>query len=317
MLALDANDSPVIAFRDAQSVKLARRGPAGFTVQTIDSGDVGCGVSLAVDSAGVAHVAYNKNQFPYALKYARVPVNGAATIEIIASASITAVGTSSIAVDPSTGEVHVGAYISGRGHYARRASTGGWSVRLAMFDGNQINLALASGVPHLVASSNASVGVQASVLSHGVAVDGGLPDGGLFAQTTVNSTIGVSVLHDASLALDASGTPWVSFQHPNFRDLRLSTRDGGAWVSETVPNGSFGGATSLQWFNGWPHIAFVGTTNFVARYAVKSASGWTITTIDPKPITVGTVSLKLDSTGAPHLTLFDPDPAVRRIIYVH
>ncbi len=316
MLALDANDSPVIAFQDAQSVKLARRGPAGFVVQTIESGGVGRGVSVTVDANGVAHVAYNRNQFPYALTYARVPVSGAPTLEVIASTSITVVGATSIAFDEATGEVHVGAYIDGRGYYARRASAGGWLFRRGMFDGNQINIALASGVPHLIASSNASVGVQASVLSHGIAVDGGFPDGGLFAQSTVNSTVGVSDFHEASLALDESGTPWVSFQHPSFRDLRLSTRDGGAWVSETVTT-TFAESTSLQWFNGRPHIAFIGTSNFIPRYAVKTDAGWNISTIDPKPITVGTVSLKVDSTGAPHLTMWDPDPAVRRVIYVH
>lgn len=316
-LALDASDQPVIAFRDTQagSVKLARRGAAGFSVQTLDTGDVGAGVSVAVDASGVAHVAYMKNDFPYALRYARVPLVGAPSVETIPTPSLTVVGDTDIAFDEATSTVHVGAYLNGRGWYASRQGTGAWDVRYAMFDGNQIRIALSGGLPHLIASSNASVGVQASVLSHGVWVPGGLPDGGSFATSTVNSTVGVSVFHEASLTVDDAGTPWVAFQHPNFRDLRLATLDGGTWVKETVDS-TFATHTAVAWYGGAPRIAYSGTASFVPRYAEKSGTFWTFSTIDPKTLQQE-FRLKVDSTGRPHVTMYDPDPAVRRVVYVH
>lgn len=317
-LALTLADEPVIAFQDSQagSVRLARGGPSGFTVQTLDVGNVGAGVSVAVDATGVAHVAYTKDTFPFALKYARVPLSGAPSVQTITTPTLTTIGDTSIAFDDATGTVHVGAYLNGRGWYAWRQGAAAWQSRYAMFDGNQMAIALSGGVPHLVATSNPSVGVQVSVLSHAVLVDGGLPDGGLFSESTVNSTVGVSVRHDASLAIDDAGVPWVAFQHPSSRNLRLSTLQAGSWVSETVESSPFAGSTSLDWFAGAPHIIWLGTNNFLPRYGVKSGSSWTITPIDPKPL-YRTLRLKVDSTGRPHVTMYDPDPAVRRVVYVH
>ncbi len=313
-LALDPSGAAVVAFRDAAqgSVKLARRATGGFSIITVDTGDVGYGVSLAVDPNGVAHLAYSNGAYPYVIRYARVPVSGAATVETVESSGLIAAGATAIAVD-DTGAVHVAAYASGDAHYATRDSNG-WHPRFAMYDGQQISLAVSGTTPQIVASSNPSSGVQASVLTYGL-FDPSAGDGGAFVTSTVNSTVGVSAFHDATLALDSNGTPWVAWQHPNYRDLHLSVRDGGSWSSQVV-DPTIAGATSLKWFNG-PRIAYVGTSNFVPRYAEATDAGWLLMTIDNKSISVGTVSLAIDATGRPHVTLYDPDPSVQRVYYLH
>jgi hypothetical protein len=317
-IAIDATGRVHVAYVSGNSLRLARSGPAGFTLATIDNnGGVGKNVSLAVDAVGNAHIAYSKEQSPESVKYAYVPLTGTPTLETVES-NILVIGRTAIGLD-STGAVHIAYYALGDAHYATRRGNG-WFARYAMEDGQQVSMALFNDAPQLVANANASSGVVVTVLSYG-AFDAGAPDGGVFVERTVNSVVGASAFHEATIAVDGAGVPFVAYTDPNFRDLRLAVLDGGNWSKSTVFNGLTGDAW-IQMSSTGPRIAFNGTpgtgaVTYRPRYAELVDGGWNFTVIDNKDITVGTLRMVLDAQGRPHVTEYDPDPAIRKVFYIH
>lgn len=319
-LALDSPGRAYVAYYDqgAKSLKLARSGPTGFTFLTVDAsgGDLGQGVSLAVDAQGTAHLAYTQAAYPMAIKYASVPTVGAPAVETIETGLIQ-VGATSIAID-SLGRIQVGYFFNGDGHWAIKTVTG-WDRRTAMTYGRDITLAIAGTTPFLAASANPSAsGVQASVLQYAWLDAGTPPDGGAFLSATVRSTVGVSLSYEPAIAIDPNGTPIVAYTDPNFRDLRLATRAGGAWTSEIVDSNFGEHAALVVSPAGATGIAYVGGASFLPKFVERLAAdaGWQGVVIDPKGL-VQQLSLAYDSTGRPHVTFYDPDPTLRRVYYLH
>ena len=116
----------------------------------------------------------------------------------------------------------------------------------------------------------------------------------------------------ASLALNASGQPRISYAHvltcptPPYDEtcsnLKFATKDAAGWHTETIYQGGFVGSTSLAVDgSGNAHIGF--WDRDYAYYAYQSASGWQIETVGNMIGNPGemVVSLALDGSGRPRM----------------
>jgi hypothetical protein len=106
-----------------------------------------------------------------------------------------------------------------------------------------------------------------------------------------------------SLALDAHGSPRVSYQDVNNGDLRYATRNGAVWTTETVDAaGSVGQYTSLALSaQGEPRISYRDHTNADLKYAAKNGASWVLETVDAAGDVGQHISLALDALGNPRI----------------
>ncbi|MDH7578388.1 MAG: Ser-Thr-rich GPI-anchored membrane family protein [Bacillota bacterium] len=109
----------------------------------------------------------------------------------------------------------------------------------------------------------------------------------------------------ASLVLDASGRPRVSYYDKTNGDLKYAYRDGTAWRVETVDaQGDVGKYTSiaLDRTSGYPRISYFDETNGHLKYAYRDATGWHIETVDSADCAGKYTSLALDTSGRPRIS---------------
>ncbi|MCU0610272.1 MAG: hypothetical protein MUE60_00600 [Candidatus Eisenbacteria bacterium] len=113
--------------------------------------------------------------------------------------------------------------------------------------------------------------------------------------------------YDGTNSLDASGWPHISYYDGTNSDLKYAWRDASGWHLETIDStGSVGFYTSLSLdTSGNPHISYYDHTNHDLKYACEDAEGWHVETIDSDGHVGWYTSLALDVSGNPHISYHD------------
>jgi len=118
----------------------------------------------------------------------------------------------------------------------------------------------------------------------------------------------------ASLALDTSGNPHISYYDATAGNLKYARKSGGVWTTE-IADGSannLGSNTSIEVDAlGNPHVSYYDETTFDLKYARKAGGVWTIETVDgPAVGSAGEYSsLALDAAGNPHISYLRIPPS--------
>lgn len=334
-LALDASGDPAISYHDDSSndLKFTWSGDGGASwpagnIRTVDGAeDVGYYSSLARDASGDPRIAYYDG-INRSLKYARSD-DGGATWPAEAIKTVDSDGDvgkfASLALDPS-GNPHISYQhpYSAIGYdaslkYARSGDGGAtWpaanlrTVEAAGDVGYFSSLARdASGNPHV-----SYYDWDNCALKYARSDDGGAtwPAGNI---KVIASGKGVGA--SASLALDASGNPQVSYYDQAAGTVKYTrSQDGGAtWPAGNVRTvGSVGVVltyTSLQVDpSGNPRIAYYDQAHGDLKYARSDDGGATwpaayIRTVDSRGDVGGCASLALDASGTSTIAYYDWD----------
>lgn len=108
----------------------------------------------------------------------------------------------------------------------------------------------------------------------------------------------------ASLALDASGSPHISYYDEPNDYLKHAVKTDTGWQTEAVGRiGAGGRYTSITVDQeGRSHIAYRGNQGL--RYVWRDESGWQCQTVDAAGGNFGRTSIAIDSSGNPHISYF-------------
>lgn len=284
-LSLYPEGTPAIAFRAGTpcgDLQYAERRGSAWAMETVEAGDdyrtsgSACSSSLAIDPAGIPHIAYAGGSSPAGLKYATKTGNGWQV-----SAIDTGNGTgfaAALALDRSG--LPVVAYIRKTGHcntlVVAKAESTGWTTTEIFSDPstsaeNELDLSLAldsRGNPHLGYYDN----------SRGEIIYISLPGrepAGIERVTPVGRT-------RLSLALNGHDQPFISYYDPAGRELRWAARGPGSqWAlrvvekmedgdGEPVPDISPGSSLAFDPY-GHPAIIYSSPENNGLKYAAWSA----------------------------------------------
>jgi hypothetical protein len=251
--------------------------------------------SLALDSAGRAHVAYGQDHLYYA------------------------------AYDNGLWRFHVVDWGEGVGQYAALALDGDNLPHISYYDETHGDLRYAhyDSTQWFTATidSTGAVGQYTSIaldgnghphISYYDAGNSGLKyasfDGTSWATQTVDD-LGVMGRY-TSLALDDTGQPHIAYYGtPNLKYARLN---GATWVIQIVdPTNLVGRFASLALDEaGQPAISYYDETNHDLKFATWDGTAWQVETVDAGEIgdaNGGLTSLAFDATGHPYIAYFAPD----------
>lgn len=117
---------------------------------------------------------------------------------------------------------------------------------------------------------------------------------GTWTNTTLDAKNSVGLY--PSLAIDSDDHPTVSYYNKTAGDLKLAEFNGTKWLFSTIASGGDQGRYSSLHINpstGRYSVAFSDDTNGVLKYAERTASTWSIKTID-SVITKGASYVSLD-----------------------
>ena len=349
-LGLDASNNPHIAYYDQpqDAIKYAHRDGGGWHVETleVDIDNDAPQISLAVDSLGEVHIAFDGDRAPgYGLQYGRRGPTGW-TSEYITNPGLQIVGLSlaldgddapqiGFAVDETLKLGH--AYREDDGWHTVYADTGlgrPYDVSFAL-DAQGRPMAAMNRGDALLYGWNDGAGwlfeVAANAAADGLslALDGdGRPwvshhdrgSGQLLVSHKEGAGWQTEValagddpfwVSDTSLALDGSGLPRVVTNRRT--SVEYVHKDGGLWLSEAVePTASVGRYNALAIdSNGYAHVAYYDGSLGRIKYARNDAMGWHLETlpIEEGHNAFGRISLALDGSDRPHVVYSEYDPA--------
>ncbi|HEY3449165.1 MAG TPA: hypothetical protein VGK67_22600 [Myxococcales bacterium] len=113
----------------------------------------------------------------------------------------------------------------------------------------------------------------------------------------------------ASLALDKSGEPAISYFDFSHQSLKLARRKAGAWQLEVVDGAESVGIDSSLAVDqrGRLHVSYYDLSNRSLKYARQDAAGgtWALETVDVDGEVGKDSSLALDAQGRPHIAYLD------------
>ncbi|MDX1436265.1 MAG: hypothetical protein R3335_05615 [Anaerolineales bacterium] len=119
---------------------------------------------------------------------------------------------------------------------------------------------------------------------------------------TADETAGVG--SHASLALDPSDIPHISYFDPRSDALKYAVLNGNNWQPQVIDSaGNVGGYTSIATdAAGFPHISYYDWDKSDLKYAHLDATGWHTETVDANGTTGRYTSIALDSSSNPHIS---------------
>ena len=122
-------------------------------------------------------------------------------------------------------------------------------------------------------------------------------------HTEAVDTVG-NVGQYASLALDGSRNPHISYYDLTNTALKYAYKDASGWHIETAYNAADVGMHTSLALNGsgYPHISYYDSTNTALKYAYKDGSGWHAAIVDNTGSVGTSTSIALDSSGYPHIS---------------
>jgi hypothetical protein len=318
-LVLDAEGRPSICYHASIGdwypgrgyLKRAWRDDSSWHTEAVDSGsgDAGRYSSVAASNGGTLHVAYctglnvYESWYPVDLKYACHDGVGwqVDTVDTYIALPWDGVGdNNSIAVD-SEGIPHVSYRASTRYRYATRNGSA-WYVE-TISSGGASNLGActsialdADGFPHVCFRE---VDSPFSSLKYTY------KDPVAWHTTTVDSSWDVGAY--ASLALDGSDSPHISYYDGSLRALRYARMTELGWHIETVDSiGDIGQHTSLALDGvGYAHVSYYDETSRALKYAYQGPCGWTIQTVDGNGFVGKYSSIAVPRRGEVHISYYD------------
>jgi hypothetical protein len=267
--------------------------------ETVDApGNVGEHSSIAVDSQGNPHIAY-QDRTNSDLKYARKS-GGVWAVEVVDSDGFLG-AYASLALD-SQDNPHVSYERQGnpdRLTYAHK-SAGVWTIEEAL-NGNLLNTSLAldsQGNPHIGYKTYVNI------------ADGDLKyarkSGGVWTSEFVESSGDAG--QDCSLVLDSQDNPHLAYRRhtPGLGDweLKYAFKSGGLWTREIADGDDDGGiqrASLALNTAGEPRIATGTSSNPHLRYVRRDSGIWTSENVNTNNQGGSYPSLRFDSNDDPHI----------------
>ena len=277
----------------------------GWRIETVDSaGDPAIWTSLALDAAGIPHIAYYLNAGKYA--YRNASGWHSTTFDDMGMDSSLALG--------SDGYPRIAYRKLNQMNYAYQDASGWHSQFIYGYVNSYSYCSLAldeEGYPHFSFYDELRV-VLDPVIGHlGYAYQDGA---GWHTEQVPDDTLTFRGLY-SSIAVDGEGYTHISYFHASRQDLKYAYQDGSGWHIETVDSeGLVGAHTSLALDdNGYPHISYFycGETSYPQcdaydlKYAYRDTRGWHIETVDSAGEAGTYTSLEIDRDGFPHISYWD------------
>ena len=266
-----------------------------FTTEPVDApGTAFWAVDLAIDSAGVRHLAYIK-QYVSEIVYGRQEPGGEWTFETVDSRQGALFYWVALALGPG-GRPHIGYVVDiDWAMYAVRGDSG-WVLEdpdgTNVVIGGMCDIAVRSDGTACMSFQNPLLGTNKLHYAER------LPSGWLVNPMDASHS---ETGHFNSLALDANGDPHIAYTQ-NTSIIAYLHREGQIWyIGDFVAAAGPGAPVSLALdANGRPHVSFyTGSQSRTLRYASLLDEIWTVEDVDTEIDTGDRSAITIDPSGEP------------------